>query len=340
MYSRFLNNNDYLGLLTSEALQQLTRGNDERLMQAEEAAESSLLEYLSGGYLVEEALAVGKDLLNYNRQITYPAGSHFYLNGKVYKATRTINGYKAPSTHSYWSVCYDSIGCDTIVPNYTQRGSYAPGDIVVFSNIYYRCEDYNGWDYDNIRVPGVDAWEEVEAMPWEANVEYGEWSVVSFQDHFYALTDATDVDRTVNPHESDNWGLIGSYDPLIDAYAFEPTEFVEYEGHLYRPLMNPNADEPKEHFNIVVDDPRNPNLKKHMLRLAVYELHKLISPNNVSQARITDYETSIMWLRDAMRFKINPQIARRLDDEKKPVTGFAIATFQKSYDPYKNPWHI
>ena len=29
MYRRFLNNNDYLGLITPEALAQLTRGNEE-----------------------------------------------------------------------------------------------------------------------------------------------------------------------------------------------------------------------------------------------------------------------------------------------------------------------
>lgn len=29
MYRRFLNNNDYLGVITREALTQLTRGNDE-----------------------------------------------------------------------------------------------------------------------------------------------------------------------------------------------------------------------------------------------------------------------------------------------------------------------
>lgn len=53
MYRRFLNNDDYLGIVTEEALSQLTRDKDERLAQAEEAAESSILEYLSENYEVE-----------------------------------------------------------------------------------------------------------------------------------------------------------------------------------------------------------------------------------------------------------------------------------------------
>ena len=61
---------------------------------------------------------------------------------------------------------------------------------------------------------------------------------------------------------------------------------------------------------------------------------------NQQVPRITDYETSIMWLRDASRMKINPQIPRKLDDEHKPVAEYAIATFMRDYDPYKNPWQI
>ena len=96
----------------------------------------------------------------------------------------------------------------------------------------------------------------------------------------------------------------------------------------------------EEGYNIRFHDPRNGNIKKHMVRLALYELCKLISPNNISSARIVDYETSITWLRDANRCKINPQIPRKMDDDNKPVTEFAIATFQRDYDPRNNPWHI
>ena len=59
MYRRFLNNSDYLGIITQEALQQLTRGNDERFIQAEESAEMSIVEYLSENYEVEKEFAKG-----------------------------------------------------------------------------------------------------------------------------------------------------------------------------------------------------------------------------------------------------------------------------------------
>ena len=63
MYKRFLNNKDYLGIITSEALNQMTRGLEERYVQAEEAAEASIIEYITDNYEVEKELEVGKRLM-------------------------------------------------------------------------------------------------------------------------------------------------------------------------------------------------------------------------------------------------------------------------------------
>lgn len=99
-----------------------------------------------------------------------------------------------------------------------------------------------------------------------------------------------------------------------------------------------NADIPEIGYNLSLHDPRNYNLKKHMLRLAVYELTKLIAPNNVSVVRLKDYETSMKWLSDAAKLKLNPQIPRKLAGDKLEVMDWQLATFQTSYDPYQNPW--
>ena len=339
MYKRFLNNNDYIGIITEEALLQLIRGKEARLAQAEEAAESSIIEYLIDNYEIEQVLAVGKNLMAYNKQIIYPVGAHFYHNGKIYETLRSINGYKSPTSIVYWQEYTDFIHDESVVTEYSQLRNYQPGDIVLLNNTYYVCLEPNGLDFNDIRIPGINAWEEVLVYSWQANFEYELWNVVNWEGKFYALVSAEGIDWTVNPYDSDNWGLIGDYDPEYQ-YQFSETEYVVHKGKVYAPTMDVNADSLEEGYNIRVHDPRNGNVKKHMLRLAVYELHKLISPNNVSSARITDYETSIMWLRDASRMKITPQIPRKLDDEHKPVTEYAIATFQRDYDPNKNPWQI
>ena len=56
MYKRFLNNADYLSIVTEEALSQLIRGREDRLAQAEEAAEQSIVEYLTDNYEIEKVL--------------------------------------------------------------------------------------------------------------------------------------------------------------------------------------------------------------------------------------------------------------------------------------------
>lgn len=340
MYKRFLNNNDYTSIVTEEGLAQLTRGNEERLSQAEEAAEASIIEYLTDNYEIENTLAVGKNLSEYNPQIIYPVGSHFYKDGKIWEVLRSINGKKVPSTIQYWEIYVEAIAEDQVISQYSQRKNYQPGEIVCLGNVYYRCIEAHGIDFNNIRIPGVQGWEEITVYPWQANLEYNLWEVVNYDGRFYALINKDNPDWTINPFDSDSWGLIGDYDIEYNQYQYNDTEYVVYENRVYVPVMDVNADEVMEGYNVKQHDPRNSNIKKHLLRLAVYELHKLISPNNISSTRITDYETSIMWLRDASRLKINPQIPRKLDDENKPVAEYAIATYQRDYDPYKNPWQI
>lgn len=339
MYRRFLNNNDYISIITEEALLQLIRDKEERLAQAEEAAEASIVEYLTDNYEIEKVLSVGKNLMEYNAQIVYPVGVHFYHNGKIWETMRPIHGYKSPAKVEYWQEYHDFICDDTSVSEYSQLRNYQPGDIVCLNGMYYVCLEPNGLDFHDIRIPGISAWARVSTTTWQANVEYKLWDVVYWEDQYYTLINLQDIDWTVNPFESDNWGLIGEYDSQYK-YQFSTTEYVVHDKEVYYPVMDVNADELQEGYNIRVHDPRNSNIKKHLLRLAIYELHKLISPNNVSSARITDYEVSVMWLRDASRMKINPQLPRKLDDDNKPVAEYAIATFQRDYDPYKNPWQI
>jgi hypothetical protein len=80
--------------------------------------------------------------------------------------------------------------------------------------------------------------------------------------------------------------------------------------------------------------------KRSIWCAAVYELTKLIVPNNVSAVRMRDYEDSMKWLNDAAKVRLNPLIPRKVDGTKKPVTDWQLATFQNDYDPYRNPWMV
>lgn len=339
MYRRFLNNNDYLGIITPEALSQLTRGNEDRFIQAEESAEMSVVEYLSENYEVEKELAKGKYIAEYNRRITYPVGVHIYFDGQIYEVIRSISGYRKPATAQYWEE-YSGIDMDACqVACYSQFSTYYPGDKVNYNDVIYVCLKENGYKFDDIRIPMVNGWLEAEIAPWKP-MEYPLWSVVEYDNGFFTLMTMDNFDSNLDPMTSDSWGAIADYDPEYNAYELSENEYVVYNGHVFYPETDVNADIPQVGRNISLHDPRNYNLKKHMVRLALYELTKLIAPNNVSVVRMRDYEDSMKWLNDAAKLRLNPQIPRKLDATKKPVTDWQLATFQTDYDPYKNPWLV
>lgn len=337
MYRRFLNNGDYLGIITQETLNQLTRGNDSRFVQAEEAAEMSVVEYLSENYEVEEELAKGKYIAEYDRRITYPVGAHIYFDGQIHEVVRSISGYRKPTVTAYWEECVDTHAEAEQEAGYSQFCTYYPGDKVNYNSVVYTCLAENGYKFDDIRIPMVGGWLEATTGPWQP-VEYPLWTVVEYEGAFYTLMTLDGFDNNIDPLASDCWGAIADYDAAYNDYELSEHEYVVHDGRVFYPETDVNADIPQVGRNLVPHDPRNYNLKKHMVRLALYELTKLIAPNNVSVVRMRDYEDSMKWLNDAAKLRLNPQIPRKLDETKKPVTDWQMATFQTDYDPYKNPW--
>lgn len=126
MYKRFLNNSDYLGVITPEALAQITRGNDEHFAQAEESAEMSIVEYLSENYEIEQELNKGKYIAGYDRRITFPVGAHIYFEGNICEVIRSISGYKAPAGVIYWEEYTDTVPSTGDIQRYSQFGTYYP----------------------------------------------------------------------------------------------------------------------------------------------------------------------------------------------------------------------
>jgi len=337
MYLRFLNDNDYLGVITKDALLQMTRNNSERFLQAEESAEMSIIEYLSENYEIETELNKGKYIAEYNRQISYPVGVHLYYDDKIYEVIRSLSGYKAPSDKEYWLEFTDLITDIESIENYSQFKTYYPNDRVIYNGFVFICQFENGFKFADIRIPMVSGWLEVEHSSWQP-IDYSLWEIVEFERQFYTLLYLEDYDNNKNPYESDNWGAVADYDNDYNSYNLSEQEFVVYNGKVFYPETDVNADVPQIGINLSLHDARNYNLKKHMVRLAIYELTKLIAPNNVSIVRVRDYEDSMKWLSDASKLKLNPQIPRKIADDKKAVTDWQLATFQNDYDPNRNPW--
>ena len=341
--NRFLTKADYCEIINEETLDQIVKKDNEgKYKLAEDSAEMSIREYLTENYEIEAVLDLGKNIREYDRKFNYSVGAYFEMDGVPYRVIKSISGYKRPSLFTYWEVYMDYMeerDAEKVRP-YAQLDTFYKDELCVFNDTVYICLEDNGFDFNNIRIPGVEAWTNLPVLPWQP-VEHKLNSVVSYEGKFYMLVGLDGYDETIRPDMlPDCWGEISEYDPEYNEYEFNPLEYVVYEGELFYPSMNPNSDEVKIGTNIVAADPRNQNIKKHMVRLALYELTKNISPNNVSVVRRTDYEESMEWLDKANKMKINPGIPRKVDEKGEPNLDWGIATFQRSYDPYANPWQI
>ncbi len=344
-YRRFLNDNDYLSTMTEVGMSQLTRERHDRIVQAEMNAELSIVEYLTQHYLIEEELLKGKKIAEYNNQITYPPDVYIIYNNKVHRTLVSINSIKKPTDKTYWRELTELDNYDELetIPNYSQMVTWKAGNKVKFNNAIWECLIGNGIDFNNIQIPGVVGWNKIDTYQWVPNMAYDHFNVVRYDGEFFMLLEEADLetmDKSVNPLDSDDWGQIGDY---VEEYQYEVSEheYVVFEDEVYYPLIQVNADTPAINVNIIEDDPRNPNLIKHMTRIAIYELHKLISPTNISTVRINDYNDSIMWLKDAQKFRLDPQIPRRIDEkENYPYTGWALEDFSRELDPSKMNWYV
>lgn len=337
MYKRFLNDDDYLGIISKESLEQMIRGNADRFIQAEESAEMSIVEYLSENYEIEKELNKGKYIAGYDRSITYPVGAHVYYENRIHEIIRSVSGYKSPADVEYWEEHIDINLEPENVQRYSQFSTYRKDEVISYNGALYICLVENGYKFGNVRMPMVNGWLETEFTEWQP-IDYNLWDVVKYEEVFYTLLTLDDFDNNINPFDSECWGAIAIYDPDYNKYELSEHEYVVYNEKVFYPGMDINADIPEIGHNMSLHDHRNYNLKKHMVRLAIYELTKLITPNNVSVVRMRDYEDSMKWLSDASKLKLNPQIPRKLAEDKKPVTDWQLATFQSDYDPYKNPW--
>lgn len=343
-YQRFLTNKDYRAVLTDEQFEMLVNGDANRLSQAERSAEMNFLEYLDQHYEIERVFRVGKCIRDYHVGVTYPANVHFKKDGMVYKTLKAIAGCKKPPSTVYWGQLTELFAIPDIdrKPKYSQLHTYGIGDIVRFGTEWWVCKAPNGYELDNIQLPGVEYWKKVEVTEWQPNMEWGLHQVCVYGLVYYVKNSVgeSESDEVLTPETDDTWSQIAEYSSEYN-YEVGKNDYVVLGNEVFEPKISPNADEVVVGENVIVDDPRNPNVITHMTNIACYYLHQMISPTNISEVRRLAYEDSMQWLSNAARFKINPKLPRKHDcEEGGAVVDFALETYQREFDPSHDMWLI
>lgn len=343
-YQRFLTNKDYRAVLTEEQFEMLVNGDENRLSQAECSAEMNFLEYLDQHYEIEKVLCVGKSIREYNSGVTYPANVHFKKDDVIYKTLKSVNGCKQPNAIVYWeqlTELFAIIDADR-KPKYSQLHTYGVGDIVRFGTEWWICKTPNGYDLNDIQLPGVKVWGEIDVIEWQPNMEWQLHQVCLYNNSYYVKNQIVEdeTEDVLTPENDNTWSLIGDYSIEYN-YTVGEHDYVVKNNYVFEPLINPNADKVEVGKNIVLDDPRNQNVVTHMVNIACYYLHQMISPTNISETRRWAYEDSMTWLSNAARFKINPKLPRKHDCENGgEVVDFALETYQREFDPNNDMWLI
>lgn len=343
MYLRFLNNNDYLDVMTQKAFDQMTRDRADELCEAaEKAAEASIREYLTEHYDIDYEFDVGKYIAGYSPDIniSYPANVHIYYDGEICETLEAINGTKKPMNNEFWEeIPLKDIPDKIDIPQYSQMETYSVGKIVQRSNNAYRCIKPNGIGVGDIRIPDMVAWDEVEYEKWL----FQEWSnkqVCYYLSDFYELNIDDDYDPTVSPDKSSSWVKLDYYDEskrydIGDkcVYTLDTGEDVVVEA-----ITNVNRTVVSLGVNIAPSDPRNFTLRKYMVKLAAYELAKQISPNNVSVMRIKDYDEAMTWLNRAGSLRITPHIKRKRKSDGGKTNSWVTSRFVRPDGSKKYGW--
>ena len=339
MYYRFLNNSDYLSSMTKQMFDQITRGdynNAEKLCSdAEKIAESTLIEYLSKQYNIESVLDEGRYIAGFDERcnITYPSGTHLYINGVIYKTLTVIFGRKRPLNSDYWSYLSDySVGLHEEIYNYSQMMDYAVGDIVEYNKKYYRAIKPSGVQLFDIRIPSVEGWDIIEPKEFEF-MDYEVGAVVKDNNEVYQLFSTVLLNKEVPPHlQLTNWELVTEYADTID---YSIGDACLYNGKVVVATTNVNQDTPVIDKNIVLSDPRNLAVRTQMIKIASYHLTKgQISPTNTSSGIIRDFDDAMVWLNRASKLQIAPDIPRRIKDDGEKATTWVSATLIKEDSKY------
>lgn len=343
-YQRFLIDKDYKAVVSDDQFQMLVQGDENRLVQAEQNAEMKFMEYLDQHYEIEKLFNVGKSIRTYNAGVTYPANAYFKTDDGIFKCLKQINSCKKPTAIVYWEQIDDLWNIENLeqTPKYSQLQTYSIGDVVKFRTEYWRCKVANGYDIDNIQVPGVVTWNEVTVIPWEPNMSWELNQVCSYNNNFYTKVsvaeETTETESVITPDEDDTWAMIGDYSSDYQ-YETNKHDYVVCEDKVFEPNGNVNADKIETGVNITLDDPRNINVVTHMVIISTYNLHMMISPTNVSQTRRLAYEDSMLWLANARSFKINPKMPRKqICPENNQAVDFVVTNYQREFNPWDDMW--
>lgn len=296
--------NDYFTSIQDANLQQILASNDDYRLVKQETALEEIRSYLTQKYDVSQEF---RDTVQFNFTTSYTAGQLIYLDatafsvtstyalnstvlqaGSVYRCSTavTVAGAFNPSN---WTLIGLRFALSYIPEPYSifdYKKHYAVGDLVFWKNKVYKCLQPSA-----VNTPAVQ-------------LQYNLYSEVPFINQFpdYSTSQwSTGVSYSL----SGLWptATVADFTPWSNVTNYVTGNRVSYQAVIYQAQANslnvtPGTDITKWlPVAWTSGDNRNPQLVEQNVHIAIYKLSTRISPRNIPDIWVKNYDDAISWLK-------------------------------------------
>lgn len=303
---------DYFATIQDANLQQILCDNDAFRLTKQETALTEIRSYLVQKYDVSDEF---RETVKFSFTTTYKAKQLVYLDADAYSATATYalnaltlylgNVYYCSTlintpeafTLGHWTLLgaqYAFFYIPTPYPEFDYKSVYNEGDFTYWKNKVYKCNKQSVLfsqstklqygEYENL--PGINQFPDATGQTqWSTGVDYslfGLWPIAVIGDFtaYNSLTAYVTGDRV--SLDSIIWQAFGNstgITPGTDITKWIPVSYVS-------------------------GDNRNPQLVEMCVMITIYKLSPRITPYNVPDVWVKNYDGAISWLKKCAKGEV------------------------------------
>ncbi len=269
---QYLCNADYEQVIQSSQLDELIGGSTTKLSKAEQTALATAKSYLTQRWDISREFT---DTLPWKKQLTYKPGHRITLD---FPAFSTSVSYSVNDTVIYGGKAYAS-------KNNLMPGAFNPlqwnllGDRFDIFNGKYPYPEYNS--NDNYSVGDMIYWNGYTYVCNRATGQQVEQTIIQYNTY----NSAPPKNQTPDSEGQTQWGTKTIYNIPIGTIPTVTNYWV-------------------------VGDNRSSQMVMCVMDIALYNLHKSISPQNVPELRKDAYKVAIEWLKMCSKAEVTPELPK------------------------------
>lgn len=295
---------DYFATIQDVNLQQVLTNEDEHRLIKQGTALAEIKSYLTQKYDVSDEFRetipftftgqykakqlIYLDATAYSASGTYALNAMSLNGGNVYRCTTAIVAPEA-FTIAHWTLIeaqYTLYYIPTPYPEFNYKTFYNVGDFVWYKDSVYKClhasatnTQRSNLQYESYAdVPYTNQFPGIKVDQWSAGVPY------SFTGLWPTFTSA---DYTA-------WAALTAY---------TTGQRVSYASYIYQAQANNTGTTPGTDItkwlpiSWIAGDNRNPQLVEMNVQIAIYKLSTRISPRNIPEIWVKNYDDCKSWLK-------------------------------------------